>query len=326
MRVVVDRQNAGVRLDRFLAASFPRFSRANIMKYLKEGRGRINGRRARAGAALAEGDEIDLPEWDERLQGIRKGRAPGIPPVERVRRGDDGIAVLYEDEHLIAVSKPPGVVMHPGKGHRDEGLDRILAGRFGRATRLVHRLDRDTSGVVVAARGHPRSARRLTEAFREGDVRKVYLALVSGVPAPPRGVVDAPLLDDKSVGARTRVDPSGRPAVTEYEVLESFPGFAWLRVAPRTGRRHQIRVHLAHLGHALAVDRTYARRRKLRLHELRPDLPVTWQDPVVLARTPLHASEIALRHPESGEEMTFRSPLPADLQSVLELLRGQRGV
>jgi RluA family pseudouridine synthase len=295
------------------------------MKYLKEGLGRINGRRARPGDPVAEGDEIELPGFEARMRAIRRGKAAGIPAVPRVRRAPPGIRVLYEDEHLLVIDKPPGVVMHPGKGHREEGLDRTLAAHFGRATRLVHRLDRDTSGVLVCARGHPDSARRLTEAFREGEVRKVYLALVSGVPKPPRGLLDAPLLDDKRVGARTRVDPSGRSAVTEYETLEAFQAFAWLRLVPRTGRRHQIRVHLAHAGHPLAVDPQYARRRRLRLHELRPDLPVTWKDPVVLARTPLHASELTLRHPATGEEMTFCAPLPEDLASVLDLLR-QRGV
>ena len=230
---------------------------------------------------------------------------------------------LFRDEHLVVVGKPAGLVMHPGEGHEDEGLDRVLQEHFGPATRLVHRLDRDTSGVVVAARGHPRSARRLADAFREGEVLKEYVALVRGVPSPASGTVDAPLLDTKEPGTKVRVDAAGKPARTEYETEHAFERYAWLRLRPQTGRRHQLRVHLAHLGHPLAVDPLYAQKKRLRLRELRPDLPASWQDPLVLKRTPLHAESLTLRHPHSGEEVRFEAPLPDDLEHALELLEGR---
>jgi RluA family pseudouridine synthase len=319
---VVEGEGAGERLDRYLAIHFPQVSRATVMKYLKEGHARLNGRRARPGLFVRPGDKIDLPDWDQSLQRIRKGEAEGLPPISQKSAPRD-VAVLFEDEHMVAVSKPPGLVMHPGSGHEREGLDLILREHFGPSTRLVHRIDRDTSGVVVAARGHPESARRLTAAFRDGDNEKLYHALVRGVPDPDRGTIDLPLLDTKAEGARVHVDPHGKRALTQYAIEESFGEFAWLQVAPETGRRHQIRAHLAEIGHPLAVDHVYARRRKLRLSDLRPDLPVSWKNPVLLTRQPLHASRITLRHPATGEEMTLDAPLADDLEKVLEVLRAR---
>ncbi|MHC4548767.1 MAG: RluA family pseudouridine synthase [Planctomycetota bacterium] len=315
-------EGAGGRLDRYLVARFPGVSRAVVMKYLKEGRARCNGRRARPGLFVAAGDELELPEWGPSLQRIRRGRAAGVPAVARPRR-PLGILVLYEDEDMVVVDKPAGLVMHPGKGHEEEGLDRILQEHFGPKTRLVHRIDRDTSGVVVAARGHPQAAQRLADAFKEGDVDKLYLALARGVPAPARGTIDAPLVDTKREGDRVRVAAEGKRAVTDYEAREVFERFAWLEVRPRTGRRHQIRAHLAHAGHPLAVDHVYTRRGRLRLRDLRPDLPRTWKNPVVLGRQPLHAASLTLRHPRTGEEMTVEAPLPEDLAEVLRLLRAR---
>ena len=318
-------EEGGARLDRFLSARFPEVSRALIMKYLKEGHARLNGRRARPGLFVKTGDDVELPGWDDALERIRGGRAQGVPAVVVERPLRTQVPVLYEDDFLIVVDKPPGLVMHPGKGHEHEGLDMLLRKRFGPSARLVHRIDRDTSGVVVAARGHPESARRLARDFKEGAADKSYLALVRGVPEPAAGVIDEPLLDTKAEGARVYVDRHGRPARTDYETVEAFRTFAWLRVRPRTGRRHQIRAHLAHLGHPLAVDRVYSKRRRLRVRDLRPDLKVTWKNPVVLARQPLHAEAITIRHPESGEDMTFLAPLPADLNAALEVLRSAVG-
>jgi len=314
-------ETGGERLDRYLAEHLPGVSRAVVMKYLKEGHARVNGHRAKPGRFVEAGDEIELPGFEEAVARIRGGRAEGVPEVARVRR-PLGIPVLYEDDDLIVVNKPAGLVMHPGAGHEEEGLDLLLRDRFGRSARLVHRIDRDTSGVVVVARGHPQSAARLTEAFREGDVEKVYLALVAGVPEPAAGVIDAPLVDRREPGERVRVGERGREARTEYDTLESFGRFSWLRLDPKTGRRHQIRAHLAHIGHPLAVDRVYGQRRQLRLRDLRPDVPATWKNPVVLARQPLHAASIVLRHPRTGEEVRFEAPLPDDLAEVLRLLRG----
>ena len=317
--------DGGARLDLFLSARFSHVSRSLIMKYLKEGHARLNGGRARPGLFVQTGDEIELPGWDDAIERIRGGRAEGVPVVAPRRATRQAVSVLYEDDVLLVVDKPPGLVMHPGKGHEDEGLDRILRERFGASVRLVHRIDRDTSGVVVAARGHPESARRLALDFKAGAADKSYLALARGVIDPASGVIDGPLLDTKAEGSRVYVDPHGKPARTDYETLEAFRAFSWLRVRTRTGRRHQIRAHLAHIGHPLAVDRVYSKRRRLRLGDLRPDLKVSWKNPVVLARQPLHAEAITIRHPVSGEDMTFHAPLPSDLNAALEALRTDGG-
>ncbi len=320
MKLVVDGGGAGGRLDRYLAAALPDVSRAAVMKYLKEGKALLNGRRARGGLFVREGDEIELPDLDAALDRIGRGQPEGHPSVPPPVPPD--IALLHEDEYMVVVAKPPGLVMHPGTEHEDEGLDLILRRHFGQSTRLVHRIDRDTSGVVVAARGHPEAARRLTEAFRDGDVEKSYGALVVGVPSPAVGTIDAPLVDTRHEGERVRVDPHGKPARTGYRVLEAFGRFSWLELRPRTGRRHQIRAHLAHLGHPLCVDHVYGRRRRMRLLDFRPDLPRTWRNPVVLGRQPLHAMSLTVRHPKTGADMTFEAPLPADLAALLDLLRG----
>ena len=324
MRLKVEESGAGVRLDQFVAASLKGVSRATVMKYLKEGRARLNGHKARAGWQLKAGDEIELPGFKERVARIRQGAPEGFPEVQRLKPKLEGILVLYEDAHMLVVDKPAGLVVHPGKEH-PEGLDQILREHYGPSVRLVHRLDRDTSGVLVAARGHPENANRLAEAFKQGDTEKIYYALAKGEIDPPKGRIEAKLIDTKTVGSNVRVDPTGKTAITEYETLESFGDFSWLQVRLLTGRRHQIRVHLAHLGHALALDHVYGSARKLRLLDIRPDLPRSWKNPVVLARMPLHAARLSIRHPKTGEEMTFEAPLPGDLSHLLELFEEREG-
>ncbi len=320
---VKDAGEGGARLDRYLVSQFSKISRATIMKYLKEGRARINGKRARGGLHVRDGDDLQLPDWEDSIDRIRAGQALGVPePAQRRVELPQDIPVIYEDEHILVVDKPPGLVMHPGEGH-DRGLDNILREHFGPSTRLVHRLDRDTSGVVVAARGHPESARRLGDAFAAGDVEKSYLALVRGVPDPAKGSIDASLKNTKRQGESVRVDPHGQKARTDYETVEAFEEHALLRCAPKTGRRHQIRVHLSHIGHPLAVDHVYARQKKLRLSDLRPDLPRTWKNPVLLNRQPLHAESLRFRHPANGEDVEFRAVLAEDIERALDVIRAQ---
>ncbi|MHC4954155.1 MAG: RluA family pseudouridine synthase [Planctomycetota bacterium] len=320
MKLTVEPGSAGARLDKFIASHVPGVSRAIVMKFVKEGGARVNGRPGRAGARLEAGDSVELHEWEEALARIREGRPEGQPEVKRARPARSDIPVLYEDEYMIAVDKPPGLVMHPGLGHEEEGLDRILRARFGANVRLVHRIDRDTSGVVVAARGHPNAARRITRDFAEGDVEKEYLAITAGVPRPREGSCDARLLDTKAQGERVRVDLRGRSARTDYETEEVRGDYALVRARPHTGRRHQIRVHLAHLGAPLAVDPIHGRRKRLRLSDIRPDLPRTWKDPLVLVRMPLHAAKLTLRHPATGEDLTIEAPMPADMAEFWRLL------
>ena len=322
MKLTVEARSSGERLDKFLAGHLPGVSRAIVMKFLKEGGARVNGYRAKPGVRLEAGDSIELRGWDDALARIRSGKAEGQPEVVRAPLRSD-IELLYEDEFLLAVNKPPGLVMHPGEGHEDEGLDRILRERFGANVRLVHRIDRDTSGVVIAARGHPNAARRISRDFAEGDVEKEYVAITRGVPRPRSGRIEERILDTKAQGEKVRVDARGKTACTDYETQEVRGAYALVRVRPRTGRRHQIRVHLAYLGAPLAIDHIHGSRKKLRLSDLRPDLPRTWKNPVVLGRMPLHAARLTVRHPETGEDLTIEADWPIDMAEFWRIL-GER--
>ena len=318
MKFTVELLSAGQRLDKFLAGHMHGVSRASIMKFLKEGGARVNNSKARPGLRVAVGDIVELTDWETSLKRIRAGQPEGQPQIARKPVRSD-LEVLYEDEFLLAINKPPGLVMHPGKGHEDEGLDGMLREQFGANVRLVHRIDRDTSGVVVAARGHPNAARRISRDFAEGDVEKEYFAFTQGVPEPRKGVCDEPLYDTKAEGEKVRVDPRGRSARTEYETLEVHGDYALVLARPRTGRRHQIRVHLAYRGAPLVIDPIHGSRKKIRLSDVRPDLPRSWKNPVVLARMPLHAAKLTLRHPETGQDLTIEAPLPADLAEFWRL-------
>jgi 23S rRNA pseudouridine955/2504/2580 synthase len=284
-----------------------------MSRVLKSGRVLVNGHRGRPGTMLTEGDQVEVPplaaeverEERERTETRRRGRIP------------TEVRVLHRDEDLLVVEKPPGMPMHAGAGTGatmtlvDSLRDAILAG-FG----LVHRLDLDTSGVVALVRGA--GLRRGTAerfAADDGGIRKVYEALVIGVPSPPEGRIDLPLAAPAH-GGRARVDARmGKPAATLYATVEALDGASRLRLEPLTGRTHQIRAHLAAIGHPLLVDPIYARCRGWRL----PD-PRGRKD-ARLRRTPLHAVELTLPHPRTGDPMTFRSPLPDDMKYALELLR-----
>jgi RluA family pseudouridine synthase len=318
MKLTVELPSSGQRLDKFLAGHLHGVSRATIMKFLKEGGARVNGYKARPGIRVGVGDVVELQGWEQAVKRIRSGQPEGQPKIARDPLRSD-IEVLYEDEYLLAINKPAGLVMHPGKGHEDEGLDRILREQFGANVRLVHRIDRDTSGVVIAARGHPNAARRITRDFAEGDVEKEYLAFTLGVPKPRKGVCEEPLYDTKAEGEKVRVDPRGRPARTDYETLEVHGDYALVSARPRTGRRHQIRVHLAFLGAPLVIDPIHGSRKKIRLSDVRPDLPRSWKNPVVLGRMPLHAAKLTVRHPETGRDLTIEAPLAADLAEFWRL-------
>lgn len=223
------------------------------------------------------------------------------------------LLVRYEDDEVAAVSKPPGLVAHPVGGHSRGAaaptLADLLAKRWpmvatvGPAERhgLVHRLDKDTSGLVLVAKT-ARAFDSLTKQFADRRVEKRYVALVEGVPAVPRGRIDAPVGRHYARGEKMTVHPDGRTAETKYEIAETVGDYALLDVWPSTGRTHQIRVHLAALGHPVAGDTTYGRP----------------QRPAGLGRQFLHAAEIKFTHPVTGRQVRVKDPLPADLQKFLD--------
>jgi 23S rRNA pseudouridine1911/1915/1917 synthase len=225
--------------------------------------------------------------------------------------------VAYENDHLLIVDKPPGVVVHPGAGTPTGTLAAGLINRFpelagvgepGRAG-LVHRLDRGTSGLLAVART-PEAYHQLTAALRRREIHRSYLALVHGVPAMPTGTIDAPIGRDPAHPTRQRVTADGRPARTHYHLLAEYRVAALLTVRLESGRTHQIRVHLAAIDHPIVGDHAYTRR----------------SDPVPTPRIFLHAHRLRLAHPATGEELDLESPLPHDLQQVInELARRYPG-
>ena len=218
--------------------------------------------------------------------------------------------MIFEDADLLVINKPPGMTVHPSPGHRTATLvNAILAhchdlSGIGGVSRpgIVHRLDRDTSGIIVVAKNdaaHNALARQL----KERSVEKTYIALVEGTPRPPEGAIEAPIARDPRNRQRMAVIDGGRDAATAYRVIERFRGMSLLEARPKTGRTHQIRVHLAAIGHPIVGDRVYGK-------------PSTLVD-----RQFLHASRIAFTHPHSGERLEFEARLAEDLARALERLR-----
>ncbi len=310
-------RDAGKRLDKFLAEHFPQHSRKQVMRVLRTGTVRVNGRAARPGQELAAGDLLDLPVLSEAVREVREERAharEALAPVEAVRE-------LYRDEDLLVVDKPAGLPVHGGAGEMhartliDVLREDVLAG-FG----LAHRLDKDTSGVVALVRD-PELRARTMAAFAADDspIEKEYVAIVRGVPEPREGEVDLPLLPPAFRG-KARVDAArGKPSLTRYRVVEAFVDAARLEVVPVTGRTHQIRVHLAALGHPLLVDPLYGPRSRGTVEDPRHIVDAR------LRRTPLHAARLVIPHPRTGQRIEVRAPLPKDMKFVLELMRIAQG-
>lgn len=314
---IVEPEHAGCRLDVFLARQFPEFSRAQLRRAIDAGGVSLNGRTAKAGQRLKGGERLvmALPEIP------RPGPIPEDIPLE----------ILFEDEHLAAINKPPGMVVHPAKGHWSGTLTAALAFHFqqlsgaGGPTRpgIVHRLDRDTSGVLIVAKTDA-AHYALAEQFAKRTVEKEYFAIVVGAIDRDRDLIDMPIGAhpyQREKMAIRRDHPTSRPAQTMYEVAERFDGFAALRVKPKTGRTHQIRVHLAAVGCPVLCDKQYGGRAEITQGEIRRQAE---NDLVLLNRQALHARRISLAHPATGAALSFEAPLATDMQTVLEELRAYR--
>lgn len=308
VRVIeVDADTAGQRLDNFLARELKGVPKGHLYRLLRKGQVRVNGGRRKPDHRLEAGDRVRIPpvRTAERPQ----GRGP-LRRTDRLLRG----GILHEDEVLLVVDKPSGIPVHGGSGLDGGLIEALRTLRDEPGLELAHRLDRDTSGCLVIARR--RSAlRALHAAFREGAVEKRYLALLTGR-------VDRPFTSRESLRRYARrggerhvaVSDSGRKSETRFQPLASGERASLVRAEPDTGRTHQIRVHAAHAGHAVAGDTRYgdkAVNRELRSSGLR--------------RLALHAWEIAFVHPRTGENVRFRAPLPEDLAPAVEALTGWTG-
>ncbi|HZZ72817.1 MAG TPA: RluA family pseudouridine synthase [Pirellulales bacterium] len=317
VELIVAAPSAGMRLDSYLAQQFPAYSRMLCRKAINACGVKVNNRYSKAAYHVQEHDRVvvvmpDLP---------RPGPTPEDIPLE----------ILYEDDVLAAINKPPGMVVHPSKGHWTGTLSSALQFHFdslsslGGITRpgIVHRLDRDTSGVLVVAKTDSAHF-HLADQFEQRIVSKEYFAIVTGCPDRDRDLIDLPIgihPYHREKMAIRRDHPSSRESRTIYEVQERFEGFAALKVLPQTGRTHQIRVHLVNIGHAVLCDRLYGGRAEITLGELRHDPANTT---VLLNRQALHAARLAIKHPVTDKLLEFVAPLPADLEATLNELRHSR--
>ncbi len=323
--VAIHAEEQGQRLDRVLAARIPALSRSRLKALILDGQvavqGAAGGRTIRdPGASVNCGDTVTvtLP-----------------PPVKAEPEGEAiPLDIVYEDDALIVIDKPAGLVVHPAAGHAQGTLVNALIAHCGdslsgiggvKRPGIVHRLDKDTSGLMVVAKTD-KAHRALSKQFAdkgESGLQRGYLALVWGVPDRPRGMIDAPLDRHPHAREKRAVREGGRPAVTHWQVLERYasadgkPVASLLACTLETGRTHQIRVHLAHIGHPIMGDETYATGFKTRASRLGPQARAALE---ALARQALHAYLLAIEHPESGENLAFRSELPGDLRRLRDAL------
>jgi 23S rRNA pseudouridine1911/1915/1917 synthase len=296
-------EHSGLRLDHFLQAHLPEYSRSRIQQWIKHGRITVGGVTTKASLQLKGGEMIVV--------------RPAAPPPLTAEPEEGEIHILYEDSAVLAIDKPAGLTVHSGAGAHSGTLVNRLLKHFESLSSLggemrpgiVHRIDKDTSGVLLVARSDA-AHRALAEQFSRRTIEKIYLALVEGTP-PPTGRITAPITRDPK--RRTRMTArlgQGRPALTEYRVLQQFPKFALLEVLIGTGRTHQIRVHLASIGHPVAGDRLYGAAAQ-----------------PARGRFFLHAARIGFVSPADGRRITVESPLPAELRNWLdELTQRQPGL
>lgn len=305
-------EDAGARLDAYLAARVEGSSRTIIKQAIEEGGALVGGRAAKPSYKLRAGDsvELELP----------------APPLTDLAPEDLPLHILHEDEELIVVNKPAGMVVHPAAGVSRGTLANALVFHFSRLSQrggalrpgIVHRLDRDTSGLMVVAKS-ARAHEHLSDQFRARTVFKSYVALVHGVVRDDGGRVEQPIARDPRARTRMAVVRGGRAALSLWRVRRRYVRFTLLDVEIKTGRTHQIRVHLAWLKHPVVGDEVYGggRDRQITDAAVRASL-------AAMGRQFLHAERLAFRHPQSGEEMRFLAPLPAELSSFLETLEAAR--
>jgi 23S rRNA pseudouridine1911/1915/1917 synthase len=301
LKIELKPEDAGKRLDQVLHQRFPQYSRARLQGWIKDGRVRVNGEARRVSYLVRSGEAVDVEP---------AGLAPLHAAPEEIP-----LVILYEDQDLVAIDKPAGMVVHAGAGVHSGTLVNALLHRFGSLSRaagelrpgIVHRLDRYTSGVLLVAKNDA-AHQRLAEQFASRQVEKTYLALVHGSLKTDRGRIEKPIARDPKQRVRmTTRFARGRAAWSEYRVLRRLEGFTLLEVRIGTGRTHQIRVHLASVGHPVVGDRLYGAPAKI---AGQPTLP----------RYFLHAHRIKFAQPSTGQPVTIESPLAPELEAWLEQL------
>jgi 23S rRNA pseudouridine1911/1915/1917 synthase len=296
LHLIIPAQHAGKRLDQSLAELLPEHSRNRIQQWIDAGEVSIDGKPASRKGKVWGGEAVLL----------RPIQHPSEQPylAEAI-----GLDIVHEDESVIVINKPPGLVVHPGAGNWEGTLLNALlhhAPQLGQIPRagIVHRLDKDTSGLLVVAKTLTAQT-ALVRALQARDVKRVYWAVAMGVFDHPEGQVDAPIGRHPTQRTRMAVVESGKPARTDYRVLTQYRQAAWVECRLHTGRTHQIRVHLAHVGHPLVGDSLYAGRRQVA---------------VSFHRQALHAYRLGFVHPLTGAQVEWEAPMPDDFRSLIEAL------
>ena len=312
---VVPESANGQRIDLFLTQACDGYSRTQIRQAVQGDGASVDGRIVRPSLKVKSGQQIrfELPP----------------PPSDDTIPENIPLSVIYEDDGLVVIDKPAGMVVHPARGNWTGTLTSALAYRFqslsdvGGPTRpgIVHRLDRDTSGVIVVAKTNAVHI-SLSEQFANRVVQKEYFAISAGTIDRDRDVIEAPIgrhpyQRDKQ--AIREGHKTSKTASTFYEVISRHGRYTQVRVRPKTGRTHQIRVHLSHIGAPIVCDRLYAGHAQV-THSMVTQTKPSADDPVVLSRQALHARSLTIANPQSGKEMTFEAPIPADIQQLIDLL------
>ena len=303
------------RLDKYLHGRFSNLSRRFIQDVIRQGAVKVNGKIAKQSLKLSPGDEIDMT-------------LPELPSKE-ILPEDIPLEIIYEDAELIVINKQPGMIVHPARGNTHGTLvnalvfysDKLSSGLGEFRPGIVHRLDRNTTGVMVVTKDDEAQG-KIAKQFEHRQVNKSYLAIVHGTPELIADRIKAPL----GVHPRTREryavrSDTGKEAITFYEVLEAFRGFSLLKITPKTGRTHQIRVHLSYIRHPIVADDMYGGK-LVYLWQLADTEPVVAEP--LLGRVALHAFGIEFKHPATEKMVRFEAPLPADMNRLLDALREHR--
>ena len=298
---LIQESEQGERLDKFLSGKCEDLSRSYIQKLISESRVIVNGKAEKGSYKIRKNDLIKII--------IPEAREPEIKAVEM------DLDIIYEDDHIIVINKPPGLPVHPAPGNLENTLvngllayaDRLSGINGVKRPGIVHRLDKETSGAIVVAKDDL-SHKKLVEEFKERKVLKIYHAIVKGSLPYNEGIIDAPIGRDPRERKKMAVtERNSKEAVSHFRVLERLGDYTYLEVKLETGRTHQIRVHLSYLGHPILGDEKYGRVKK------KNRLPVE--------RQLLHAYLLGFNHPCNGEWMEFEAPLPEDFESVLKIIK-----
>jgi 23S rRNA pseudouridine1911/1915/1917 synthase len=305
------------RLDKYLHGRFSNLSRSFIQNAIRQGAVKVNGKIAKQSQKLNPGDIVEFN--------------PPEPPGKDIPPEDIPLDIIYEDQDLIVLNKQPDMIVHPARGNTHGTIvnalafysDELSSGLGEFRPGIVHRLDKNTTGVMVVTKNDA-AQWKIAKQFENRQVNKTYLAIVHGTPDLTADRISVPLGVHPKIREKYTIRPeTGKEAVTFYELLESFRGFSLLKLIPKTGRTHQIRVHLSYIKHPIVADDMYGGK-FIYLWQLADAEPAV-QEPI-LSRVALHAFSLEFKHPTTGRAVEFQAPLPQDMQNLLDALRKYRKI